>query len=225
MNELFIVTILLLDQNRQLHYTRGLGLHPDGSLIKRILYVGIPNGLENGMFQLGKIVLLSLVALYGTSAITANAITQNMAQIQLIPAFAVNMAVTYISVRFLGWHVYGIVVAMTFYPLTVMVLNSLAIRKYCGYSYKLRKLGAPLLAAIVMSVFVAAVYWAPKLLLPQVFDRYLTSAVLMAASVLIGIIVYFIAYDRFAQLSDEEMKRIPGGTRLLVIFRRLGIRK
>ena len=140
-------------------------------------------------------------------------------------ALAVNMAVTYISVRFLGWHVYGIVVAMTFYPLTVMVLNSLAIRKYCGYSYKLRKLGAPLLAAIVMSVFVAAVYWAPKLLLPQVFDRYLTSAVLMAASVLIGIIVYFIAYDRFAQLSDEEMKRIPGGTRLLVIFRRLGIRK
>jgi len=98
-----IVTILLLDQNRQLHYTRGLGLHPDGSLIKRILYVGIPNGLENGMFQLGKIVLLSLVALYGTSAITANAITQNMAQIQLIPAFAVNMAVTTVIARCVGY--------------------------------------------------------------------------------------------------------------------------
>lgn len=38
------------------------------------LYIGVPNGLENSMFQLGKIVVLSLVSTFGTSAIAANAV-------------------------------------------------------------------------------------------------------------------------------------------------------
>ncbi len=55
------------------------------------------------MFQLGKILLLSLVSTFGTSAITANAITQNVAQLQLIPAFAVNMATTTVISRCVGY--------------------------------------------------------------------------------------------------------------------------
>ena len=46
----------------------------NGGLIKRILYIGVPNGLENSMFQLGKIMLLSLVSGFGTAAIAANAV-------------------------------------------------------------------------------------------------------------------------------------------------------
>ena len=114
-----VITVMLLNQNRDLHYARGLGRHPDGTLIRRILYVGIPNGLENGMFQLGKIVLLSLVALYGTSAITANAITQNMAQIQLIPAFAVNMAVTTVIARCVG---YGDIPQVRYYNRLLLII-------------------------------------------------------------------------------------------------------
>lgn len=98
-----VVTILLLNQDRVLHYEKSLRYRPNGMLIKKILYVGIPNGLENGMFQLGKILLLSLVSTFGTSAITANAITQNVAQLQLIPAFAVNMATTTVISRCVGY--------------------------------------------------------------------------------------------------------------------------
>lgn len=98
-----VVVILLLNQDRLLHLPKTFAYHPDGSLIKRILYVAIPNGVENGMFQLGKLVLLSLVALYGTSAITANAITNNMASIQLIPGIACNMAVTTVIARCVGY--------------------------------------------------------------------------------------------------------------------------
>ena len=98
-----VITIMLLDQRRTLHYEKTFRYRPDGMLIRKILYVGIPNGLENGMFQLGKILLLSLVSTFGTSAITANAITQNVAQLQLIPAFAVNMATTTVISRCVGY--------------------------------------------------------------------------------------------------------------------------
>ena len=122
-----VVTILLLDQSRTLHYEKTVRYRPNGLLIRKILYVGIPNGLENGMFQLGKLLLLSLVSTFGTSAITANAITQNVAQLQLIPAFAVNMATTTVISRCIG---YGDMEQVRYYNkvlLAVMYATSLVL--------------------------------------------------------------------------------------------------
>ena len=49
-------------------------LAPNGSLIRRILRVGIPAGIENGMFQIGKLSVSSLTSTLGTAAIAANAV-------------------------------------------------------------------------------------------------------------------------------------------------------
>ena len=65
---------LLFDSKRLLHIPRPIVFRPDKFLLKRILAIGIPNGLENSMFQLGKILVLSLVSGFGTAAIAANAI-------------------------------------------------------------------------------------------------------------------------------------------------------
>ena len=46
----------------------------DWPMVRSILHIGVPNGLENGMFQVGKVLVSSLIAVFGTSAITANAI-------------------------------------------------------------------------------------------------------------------------------------------------------
>lgn len=59
---------------------------------KRILFIGIPNGLENSLFQLGKILLLSLVSTFGTSAIAANAVCGTIANFNILPGMAINMA-------------------------------------------------------------------------------------------------------------------------------------
>ena len=65
---------------------------PNFNLIKKILSIGIPNGLENGTFQIGKILVLSLIATYGTTAIAANAAGNTMASFEVLPGSAMGLA-------------------------------------------------------------------------------------------------------------------------------------
>ena len=64
----------------------------DKVYIEKILAIGIPSGLENGMFQLGKILVQSLIAAFGTYSIAANAVSNNLAQMQIIPGMAISLA-------------------------------------------------------------------------------------------------------------------------------------
>lgn len=64
----------------------------DWTYIKKILTIGIPSGLENGMFQLGKILVQSLIATFGTYSIAANAVSNNLCQMQIIPGMALGLA-------------------------------------------------------------------------------------------------------------------------------------
>lgn len=50
-------------------------IRADMSLIKKVLAIGIPSGIENGMFQFGKLAIQSTVSTMGTSAIAAQAMT------------------------------------------------------------------------------------------------------------------------------------------------------
>ena len=52
---------------------------------KRILKIGIPNGLENGMFQMGKILVQRLVSTFGTAAIAAHAVAFSLTSIAVVP--------------------------------------------------------------------------------------------------------------------------------------------
>jgi Na+-driven multidrug efflux pump len=78
------------------------GFRFDGRMIKRILTIGIPNGLENSMFQLGKIMVLSLVSTFGTSAIAANAVSNSLAMFQNLAGMSINLAVTTVIARCVG---------------------------------------------------------------------------------------------------------------------------
>ncbi len=71
--------------------SRKIGI--DKPILHKILYIGVPNGLENSIFQVGKILVSSLTASFGTAAITANAVTGNVGNFQLIPAGAVGAAI------------------------------------------------------------------------------------------------------------------------------------
>ena len=77
-------------------------LAPDGGLIRRILRVGIPAGIENGMFQIGKLSVSSLTSTRGTAAIAANAVANTASTFLNIPANAVGMAALTVVGQCLG---------------------------------------------------------------------------------------------------------------------------
>ena len=78
----------------------------DGRLIRMILHIGVPNGLEGGMFQLGKLVLLRMVATFGTVSIAANAVANTVATIQVLPGNAVSLAMITMVGRCVGAHAF-----------------------------------------------------------------------------------------------------------------------
>ena len=65
----------------------------EGEMVKRILCIGIPNGVENSLFQLGKIILLSFVSGLGTVSVAANAVGNTVCTFQCMPGMAIGYAV------------------------------------------------------------------------------------------------------------------------------------
>jgi putative MATE family efflux protein len=103
-----IMLHLLKDSHHQLLRIPSLWkLEWDGKIVKRILSIGIPNGLENSLFQLGKILLQSLVSSLGGVAIAANAIASNLSGFQTIPGSAVGLALITVVGRCAGAGEFG----------------------------------------------------------------------------------------------------------------------
>ena len=96
------VLFLLQKPGCMLRVTGLSALKPDGKLIRRILRVGIPAGIENGMFQIGKLSVASLTSTLGTAAIAANAVANTTSTFLNIPASAVGMAVLTVVGQCLG---------------------------------------------------------------------------------------------------------------------------
>jgi putative MATE family efflux protein len=65
----------------------------NGEIIKKILNIAIPNGIENGIVQLGRVLLISVIALFGTDQIAANGITNSLVMIAISFATAMNLSI------------------------------------------------------------------------------------------------------------------------------------
>lgn len=97
-----IIITLLCNQELTLHIEKTFRYCVDWNLVKKILSIGVPNGLENSMFQLGKILVLSLISTFGTYAIAANAVSNAIALFQILPGMAISFAVTTVISRCVG---------------------------------------------------------------------------------------------------------------------------
>ena len=76
----------------ELHVPPLKTIRPDLSMIKKILSIGIPSGMENGMFQFGKIITLGIISAYGTAQILANSVGYLLSMFMIIPGMAVSLA-------------------------------------------------------------------------------------------------------------------------------------
>lgn len=96
-----MVVLLLKRPNLPLRVEHFTFRH-DRYVVKNILRFGVPNGLENSMFQLGKILLLSTVSVLGTASVAANAIGNTIASFQCVAGTALGLAIVTVVSRCIG---------------------------------------------------------------------------------------------------------------------------
>ncbi len=72
-----VMLILCFEKKNTLYVQMKKVFAWNGKMLKRILDIAIPNGVENGLFQLSKVALSSIVALFGTVQIAANGVAQS----------------------------------------------------------------------------------------------------------------------------------------------------
>ena len=97
-----IMMFLMNNQKHTLHLYHPFSFKTDWALLKKILYIGVPNGLENSMFQLGKILVLSIVTSFGTASIAANAVSINVATFAVLPGMSVGFAILTVGAQCVG---------------------------------------------------------------------------------------------------------------------------
>lgn len=73
-----VITLVCFDRTQAVSYQWRNILSWHTAMIHRILKIAVPNGVENGLFQLVKVALSSITALFGTAQIAANGIAQSI---------------------------------------------------------------------------------------------------------------------------------------------------
>lgn len=97
-----VMTLLLCRRDNPLGIDSPRCLIPRKDVIGKILKIGIPSGVENGMFQIGKLLVSSLTATFGTAAIAANAVANSVAGFANIPGIAIGLAMVTVIGRCIG---------------------------------------------------------------------------------------------------------------------------
>ncbi len=87
-----VILFILLRNKKQDLYLTHLLVRPNWNTIQKILYIGVPNGLENGIFQLGRILVVSIIALFGTTQIAANGVANSLDAVGIIVGQATSLA-------------------------------------------------------------------------------------------------------------------------------------
>ncbi len=87
-----IMLTVVCNSRLEIHIDRLLHFEWNGMMVRRILRIGLPSGIENSTFHIGKILVQSLVATFGTPSIAANAVINNLTTFANIPGSVIGMA-------------------------------------------------------------------------------------------------------------------------------------
>ncbi len=97
-----VLLVLLRDEKREICVRDYIKIRPDKDKIKTILAMGVPNGIENSMFQFGKLAIQSSVSLLGTAAIAAQAMTNIFENVNGVAGIGVGIGLMTITGQCLG---------------------------------------------------------------------------------------------------------------------------
>ncbi len=115
-----VILFVLLRRKKQEIYLTHLLVRPNWNTIHKILYIGVPNGLENGIFQLGRILVVSIIALFGTTQIAANGVANSLDAVGVIVGQATSLAMITVIGQCVGA---GSVEQIRFYLKKIMIIT------------------------------------------------------------------------------------------------------
>lgn len=87
-----IILYVLLKNPANMIYFIKEKIRLEWEVIRRILYIGIPSGIENGIFQLGRVLVVSIISGFGTTQIAANGVANNLDAMGCIIGQAISLA-------------------------------------------------------------------------------------------------------------------------------------
>lgn len=192
-SRMFAAVLIMLLLYRGDHVIRIPGLRqlrPERRMIRRILEIGIPSGLESGMFQFGKLALQSLVATLGTASIAGFAVANNLATLQYLTGNALGLGIITIVGQCIGA---GEVEQAKLYTKKLIGVNYGALLVICTGMvvamgpitsiYNLSPEAAALTRNLMIAHSLAMIIWPPAFTLPHALRAGMDIKFAMAVSV------------------------------------------
>lgn len=102
MGAAIIMICKALDNKNMVYILHSLRFRYDWWIVRKIMSVGVPFAFENGMFYGGRLVILSLIATFGTASIAANAVSGTLTLFQVMPGMAIVSGMTVVIARCIG---------------------------------------------------------------------------------------------------------------------------
>ena len=87
-----IIMLVLIRNKNNVVYVDHHNFKPEFCMIRRILYIAIPSGMENGIFQFGRIIVVSIISTFGTVQIAANAVANSIDGMGTLCGQAISLA-------------------------------------------------------------------------------------------------------------------------------------
>lgn len=97
-----VLLTLLTDRRRKISVRLKDIFSFDGKLLKKILGIAIPNGVESGLFQICRVTMTSIIATFGTAQIAANGVACSIDNINTIINSAATLAIPVVIGRCVG---------------------------------------------------------------------------------------------------------------------------
>ena len=160
----------------------------------------------------------SAVVVYSLSTVT-NAVLQGINRMKTPIrnagiSLVLHTVILFVMLRYLHMGIYGVLYANILFALFICILNARSIARFKRYRQEVKKTFLiPMVASAVMGAAAFGVYRAAY----SVFGNLISTGI----SVLVAVAVYFVLLILLKGVDAQELRSMPGGTRLSGLARKL----
>lgn len=199
-----------------------VGLTVLAAPISHLLFQAGDNQMLIQMTMVGSLA----VVVYSLSTVT-NGVLQGINHMQMpiiSAAIALVVHVIVLAVMMYGFHmgIYSVVYANILFAFLVCIINAFAIKRYLRYHQEIKKTFlVPTVSAGIMGAVAFGTYQLLHRFTKEIFSGRLGYAIDVLPTVCIAAAVYFILLIKLGGINEEELRGMPGGTRIRGLAKKL----